>query len=83
MFRRSGFEPLSSLTEIHIHSTRTLFLRESFDGIDQLKILDLTNSSNLSEDQLFDIINISYISHLETLILANPGVDSEMYSLDE
>lgn len=83
VFERSCFEPVSNVTSIHIHSSRTVFYRGSFGGIDQLKMLDLTNSTNLNEDQLFDIIDRRYIPHSETLILANTGVDSEMYSLNE
>lgn len=73
-FRNSCFRRLHRLEQLRLHIARVSFENGTFDGLERLKVLDLTDSAHLTEASFHSIIaSPNVLPYLRELILVKVG----------
>lgn len=82
-FQSNCFETLIGLRELYIHVPKITFEIGAFKGLSELKVLDLSNSSSISQNEMVrSILATGTLPGLHTLIMPWTGI-GEGLDLDE
>ena len=71
-----GFSELKSLVYLRLHCVNIILEENAFYGLNQLTILDLSHSANLSPRELVSNLNIEHLGNLTNLLLVQTGISA-------
>lgn len=74
LFKASCFETLVRLTNLQLHLLKVLLDKDTFKGLHNVEVLDLTNSTNIQQSDLIGVLSASCLPKLRTLIIAGTGI---------
>lgn len=83
VFNDSCFSNLIRLTELHIQVSQLQFHTSVFTGLENVTLLDLTNSTGLKQQELEKCFAPGIFPNLKKLILCKTGIRTKGYSLDK
>lgn len=82
VFNDKCFSNLISLSELHIHVLQLDFFGNVFAGLENVTFLDLTNSTDVKQEELEKCFAPGIFPTLEKLVLCKTGIKTRGYYLD-